>query len=411
MDSIIYFTEKFSTARFVPPLLVLTLFAMPLSSTGKSVLLTFALIAILMAPAYRAQLSRALVKPWCIAAFILFGLALVGCLWSPATSSEKFLVVSKYSKLLYLPLLVIGFTDAKVRNDSIHAFMLAMLLTCIISILKFHGFLQSWHIDFDNVFRNHIMTGFMVAFASYLAVFFAYQQRDNKTRAFYLLVTVIYSYHVWFVNGGRTGYIIYLLLMGLLMVQLCTWRQAMAVLLIGCSLFAFMYLQSSHLRSSIGSVTRQLQDYHVNKIDNSASLGLRLKFHDFAQTLFEKHPIAGNGTASFTYYFRIIRPVAAWVWRDGLAIPYGLLEPHSQYWLVAAEFGIIGLLVLGYFFYSLFRASLKLKHMKTIALGMLVFFMIGNLSDSLLFYSGSGYFFLLIMAVCLGEQVEEDGPI
>jgi O-antigen ligase len=409
MDSLIYLPQKISIERWVPLLLITTIFVTPLSSTGKSIFIVLSILAILLAPTYRAKIADVIVKPWCIAAFMLVALAVLGCLWSPASYAEQFLVVNKYIKLLYLPILVAGFSNARVRHYGIHAFMLAMLLTCIISTLKFYGFLQTWDIDFDNVFRNHIMTGFMVAFSSYLAAILACRQPDNTMRLLYIALAAFYSYHVLFVNGGRTGYIIYFLLMSLFVTQFFSLRKALAILLVMLSLFAVSYWQSAPLRGGIQSAKKQLLDYKYNKLEKDESIALRLRFHDFAQTLFEKHPITGNGTASFTHYFDVLKPVPEWVWRDGLASPHGLLEPHGQYWLVAAEFGVIGLLVLGYFFYSLFRASFALKNMRTIATGLLVFFLVGNLSDSLIFYSGSGYFFLLMMSICLGEQIEEDG--
>lgn len=57
-------------------------------------------------------------------------------------------------------------------------------------------------------------------------------------------------------------------------------------------------------------------------------------------------------------------------------------------------------------FFSLLQASRKLDEMKMLSFAMIVSYMIGNLSDSLLFYSGSGYFFIFFMAIFLGEELE-----
>lgn len=376
--------------------LMFTLLFLPLSSSAKSVCLVLSIGTILFTPEFRADLIKLFSAKWCKSAFLLFGIALVFSLWSPANLSQKALVIEKYSKLLFLPVLVVGFQNITTRQLSLHTFLLAILFTCGLSILKFHGYLSYFTFAPDHVFRNHIMTSFMVAFATYLALLFSLRSQ-GYARIGYGLLSLIFTYQVLFVSGSRTGYIIYLLMMVLLVIQICNWRQAILGVLVICSLFSASYFTSSVMKTRITDVVQQIKGYQQNTRDTD--IGLRLQFHDYAHKLFNKHPIAGNGTASFTYYFGKDKPIAFWEWK--------LLEPHSQYWLTAAEFGLLGFAALMYFFFSLMQASWKLDEMKVIAFALIVPFMIGNLSDSLLFYSGSGYFFILFMAIVLGEELED----
>ena len=71
---------------------------------------------------------------------------------------------------------------------------------------------------------------------------------------------------------------------------------------------------------------------------------------------------------------------------------------------MASEFGVMGLLALLFFFCSLLVASGSLTTLRPLAFAVLLPILAGNLSDSLLFYSGTGYFFILFMALCLGEE-------
>ncbi|WP_045105700.1 O-antigen ligase family protein [Legionella hackeliae] len=381
--------------RWVSILLGATLLALPMSSTAKSVFLSLSLIAILFTPTLRKDALALFSSDWGKAAILLFLVAIVACFWSPASFGDKKFMIEKYSKLLYFPVLVAGFQNAKTRQLSLHTFLLAIVITCFLSILKFHGFLQSFNFNPDHVFRNHIMTGFMVAFAAYLSWLFAYRQQ-GYTRLGYGLLALMFSYQVLFVSGGRTGYVIYLLLMAILMLQLCTWRQAIAGVCLVFAVFVTSYFASPVMKERVDAIAQQLQSYQNNQKDTD--IGLRLQFHDYAHQLFNRHPMLGNGTGSFTYYFEQEKPVPFWSWK--------LIEPHSQYWLTAAEFGLLGIAALIFFFYSIFRASLRLDKTRIIAFAMFIPFLIGNLSDSLLLYSGSGYFFLLFMALCFGEQLE-----
>ena len=396
MDKTPISVSNFSARILIPTLLVLTIGVVPISSTGKGLFLLLASLAIVLTPSYCRYLCWVVKRDWAWAALLMFILSIVACLWSPATPHNQFFVVEKYCKVMFLSVMVIGFHKERTRHYALQAFLLAMLLTCSISILKDLGFLDAFNIDPDRVFRNHIMTGFMVAFAAYLSAWLAYRQTRGGLRALYILLTLVYTYHTLFVNHGRTGYIIYLLLALLLLTQLCSWRQALAGAALVSLVFGLSYFQIPQMRTGLSSIIEQVHAYHHNEKDSS--VGLRLQFHDFARDLFVRHPFAGNGTASFQYYFHMENPVPSW--------GHDLWEPHSQYWLMASEFGLLGIAAMAFFLISLFTTSLRLQTMRVPALGMLLPFTIGNLSDSLLFYSGSGYIFIIFMGICLGEQLE-----
>ncbi|MFA5960128.1 MAG: O-antigen ligase family protein [Tatlockia sp.] len=392
MEALLAVKQKLSIERFIPFFLAITCFALPLSSTAKSICLSVSIAAILLSPSYRNALTNLFKTSWCKAALALFFIALFACFYSPATFSERMLILEKYSKLLYLPVLVLGFREQKTRTDCLNAFIVAMVITSGLSVLRFSGLLPGFEINPDHVFRNHIMVGYMVDFAAYLCALFFYREQGKK-RLMYGLLFVLFSYHVLFVNGGRMGYVIYLVLMALLFLQIFSWRAAVVAALLFGAGFYFLYSQNPVMKDRVQLATIEYKYYEWDK---NTPVGFRLQFYHYALDVFKRHPISGNGTGSFTYYFRTENPVPFWFSK--------LLEPHSQYWLVADEFGLIGLFALLFFFASLFKASWRLKSTKPIAFAMLLPFVIGNFTDSLLLYSGSGYFFILFMALCLGEN-------
>ena len=385
--------RSWSIQSWVALLLGMSLFALPLSSTAKSVFVVISLGTILFSPAYRLTLLTMVAKPWCQAAFALFFIALLACIWSPADLHEKLMAIEKYSKLLYLPILAAAFTDSRARNFGLHGFLLAMVVTCFVSVLWFYGYLSLSEVEGGGVFRNRIMTGFMMAFAAYLSSFL-FTQQIGKNKLIYGLLTLLFTYHVFFINEGRTGYVVYFILMVLLMLQTFSWRQAILGIALGCSLFGFIYYQSPVMQGAIHKAINDCRMYSKNEKDTN--IGFRLQFHDYAYTLFKRSPWVGNGTASFTHTFHLENPIPG---RGDK-----LLEPHSQYWLIASEFGLLGCISFVFFLGCLIGASLRLKTLKPLAFAVLLPFIAGCWSDSLLFYSGTGYFFILFMALCLGEQ-------
>lgn len=391
--------QDWPVQTWVAFLLAATVFVIPLSSTAKSIFVVLTAGVILFSSAYRQRMVAQLSKGWCKAAIFIFLVAVIASIWSAASVHTRLDSIEKYSKLLYLPVFVAAFGDAYARKLSLHGFLLAMVLTCVLSIIWMMGWLHLPEVEGGGIFRNHIMTGFMMAFAAYVSGFLLIQSPARITwmpKIAYLLLTILFTYHVFFINNGRTGYVIYLMLMVLLMIQTLSFRQAMVGMVLGCCVLAISFYQSPVMKDAINKAVNDCRLYQKNEKDTN--IGYRLQFHDYAHKLWEKSPWFGNGTASFADTFHKENPIPS---RGS-----HLLEPHSQYWLMASEFGLLGCFALLLLFTNLFIASFRLTTLKPLALGLLVPFVVGNLSDSLLFYSGTGYFFIVLMALCLGEENE-----
>lgn len=382
--------QKLSSDNGIAILLSISLFALPFSSSGKSIAVLLALLGIVLNPICRGRITLFLKQPWCLMANLFFFTVVLACFWGPADIHEKIHVVEKYSKLLYLPIIASGFMYPKTRYMAMHAFLAAMLIVALLTVAA-HFAGPSWVEDPDKMFRNHIMIGFMMSYACYLCMMLF--KRQNRGLP-YLILAAFFSYHVFFINAGRTAYIIYLLLTLLFIVQFCTWKQAAGGLLLVSTLFVASYFFSPMMQERVDSIVVELKKFESN--DKNTSLGYRIQFHDFARIMFLKHPWSGNGTGSYTNNFKTQDPVPEW--------GHYSREPHNQFWLVLAEQGVFGLALLLLFFGFLLTAAVTLPILGPVAIGMIIPFLAGNFTDSLLFYSGSGYFFILFVALALGEQ-------
>ena len=380
---------------FVSFLMVMTVFFIPISLSLKSIFVVISLIAILLTSNQKQEFLFVLSQAWCKTALAFFFIVLIACSWSAADLHTCLKFIDKYSKLLFLPIFAIGFRHRNVRTMGIYAFLLAMLITCILSILKaiYDPGEYPLH-DPGKVFHNHIITSYMMTFAAYLSGILTTRAKGYK-RILLALLTLLFSYQVLFINTGRAGYIVYFILMIMLLVQSLPLKHILAAVLGFCALFALFSYQSNVLSDGIHEVAQDLHSYQNGK--KETRVGYRLMFQQFAKELFLATPWKGQGTGGFSQA----------VLRDNfLPERKDLMDPHNQYWLVAAEFGLLGLSALFCFFASLLMAAFKLHEMKPIMLGLLVSFYIVNLSDSLLLYSAVGYFFILFGALCLGELVE-----
>lgn len=378
---------------FIPILLGATLFFIPISASLKSIFIILSAIGILLTPSYRNNLSLVFSEHWCKAAIALFLIVLVACLWSSAPYHTRFMFIDKYSKLLYLPIFAIGFRNPKTRKMGIYAFFLAMIITFIMACLK--GNNQPG--TYDRLFHDHIATSYMMAFAAYLSGLLASQSVGIK-RILLLLQTMLFSYQILFMNLGRMGYILYFSLMILLLIQALPWKYLGAGLLGFCALFSLCAYNSNVISIGLHNISTDLNQYQEGKIDTS--VGMRLVFHTYAKSLFLSSPWIGHGTGSFSKFYQTYNTVPAYS---------NIMEPHSQYWLIASEYGLLGIAALLCFFASLLIAAFHLSEMKPVMIGMLVCFFISNVSDSQLLHSNIGYLFIIFCGLCLGELVEKKG--
>lgn len=384
-----------SRKQIVSFLIVFSFFIFALSPSLKSIFLPLTLLAILSQSSARHALMRVIHEPWCIALLLLFGLIVIGCLQNGADWQHKLMFINKYSKLLYLPVLAVGFQNKRIRELAIHAFLAAMLITLIISTLKFMRLVKINPVDDPGaVFQNHIVTGYYMAFAAYLAAYYSWQQ-TGKMRFFYLTLTLLFSFQTLFINTGRTGYVMYAILTFLFLLQCIPLRKIPLYLLVVLPLLAFTAYHSMTLTRGVSEAVHDVQNFETG--NKNTSVGFRLQFHQYAKKLFLASPMIGQGTASFSYHFQQDQPIPAW--------GTGLLDPHNQYWLMAAENGILGVLLLLYFFLTLFYACRNLKEMRPLMIAVLCTFIAANLSDSFLLYSSTGFFLILFSALGLSESI------
>lgn len=391
-----------------PILLALFMFFLPLSPSLKSIFFALAVASLLFNPFYNQYFFYAYNTYWgrIGVLFVLFiGLA---CLWSPAPVSMRMMVLSKYSKILYLPILSVGFISAKTRIWSINAYIVSMLFTCIVSVIKLKGWIHIGYDDLDpgELFYNHILTGFMMAIACYACALLACKYTGWKRIAYWSAV-LITSCQILFLNTGRTGYIIYVLLMGLFLLQQLQFKKALlgmalfsAMILLAYSFSPLMQKGVKDIINNVASVALKMKSVPFQEQKNSNSLGYRLMFHDYAKSLFAQHPIIGFGTGAFQYQYSKEQPFFSF-WGPVMN------DPHSQYWMTLAEQGLVGIAFLLLFLGSLFYAAFSLRENKGLLLGILMAFCISAFFDSILCYSTAGYLLIVFSALCFGEFIEQ----
>lgn len=372
--------------------LVAALFLLPISVTGMNIAIVAAIALSGLAGEVRAKLHVSFRNPVIIAILLFLAFVLMSASYTDSSWAGAAHGVHKYGKLLLIPLLLPLLTEQKWRQYAVNAYLLAMVITLLLSYGKLFDWvsIQARYGD-GTIFKNHIETSFLMSFAAFIFAQRAWS-KIGWQRYGYGLLFFLALYQNYFINGGRTGYLVFAVLAALFVWQKWQWRGLLAMVIAAPIAVFGLYEYSTVFKSEIVSAHQNVQEYKQDKL-NSNSIGLRLAFMKNSVTLIKEHPVLGSGLGSFfVNYNTKFGPTPDF--------PNGLGDPHNQYLMTSVEMGGLGLALLLFIFLQQWRYSFRLSdNLTDTAQAMLVAFAAGSTCDSFLYLSTTGYFFVLFSAV------------
>jgi O-antigen ligase len=372
--------------------LVLTAFALPLSTTVKSIAFPITIILILASCQSYQRWRHVLYHPVTWGAVGLFGLVIIGMLWSDAPWAMQSKIIFKYLKLLYIPIIFLLAPDTLWQRRVINAFLTAITLIVLLGyVLSYTPVTLDFVIRVDSISHSYIEMGLMIAIAAYIYALRAVT--EHRYRPLYWLLVLVLAYYQFFINTGLTGYIVFAFLAGLFLIsQWRWWGGILAVLIVAGLLFAGYHVSSTvahKLQVSSQSITQFQQDEH------QTSIGFRLKFYQLSYELWREKPWLGWGTGGFADQYSKRGGIAGW---EGI-----LDQPHDEYMLWAVQYGLLGLLALLSFFATLLIVAWRSAN-RILLCGVVLACMLTGLFNTFLYVSASGYFFVLLVGVLFSQS-------
>lgn len=394
-------------------------FALPISMAASNILLALVLLFSLLAgqgPKHwqilRQQPAALLASGFCL-------LALLACSWDAAGTAERQLYLNKYLTLLLIPLLLPLFAVAETRHRAISAFLAAMGLTLLLSILLWLGALDTlpprWlqHIsrlqdpDYSIsqnavVFKLSITHGFFMAIAAYLWLLRWSEQKSSWQGKLYLLLSLLACSNVLLMIIGRTGYVV-LAVLGIYFYWTheapkhperpgFKYRRRLQALALCLLLSALGWQFSGNIQQRIDQAISEARHWQPDQGDRS-SIGLRLDYYHNTMRIIAEHPWLGVGTGGFPGAYQ--QQIA------GTAMAPSN-NPHNQYLLTTAQLGLLGLAWLLLLHATLWQAAVRLEaREKLILRGVLLAYLLGNLFNSFLFDASERLFFAWLTGLML----------
>lgn len=370
---------------------IITAFVLPLSTAALEVFFIASVICCILAGNWKKHYEILRTHHMALMFIVFFALFVVGISYSVASWSEISYTLSKSSKFLLGFFLFSIFTDKKIRYYAVFSFLLATTFTLLLSYIKFFG----WDIlhrfnDDSGIFKDHIFTGFLLAFASYAYALLAIS--NKKWRLVFIVLFLLASFNVLFINIGRSGYVVFFSLLLLLSWQQFSWKGLSAALLLSVFLLGIALLFSSNFNDRFFTVHKEIQQYDKGKEDTST--GLRLSFYRNSLQLFFKHPWIGTGTGSFAKVYASVAKKNEWLTKN----------PHNEYLNMGVQFGSLGIVVLLALFVSHWQQSFRLPWIaKNVAQAVLIAIAIGCLFNSWLLDVTQGTFYVFFTALLFGR--------
>lgn len=381
-------------------------FSIPISTALDNLLLGLVLLGWLAGGDYREKMAAIRRNPVALLALALFTLLLLGTLHGLAPPAERLDFLGKYKDLLFIAVLITLFRDATTWRYALLGFMLAMLLTLLLSTVAGLGILPEAAfarnpVSNTVVFKLHITQNFLMAYFAFVLASAARQQPAGSRRVWLALASAAAIGNTLFLVHGRTGHIVLAVLLIFFFVRWLRWKGLALGLLAVASLSVAAYNTSPvfHDRSMKASDEYQLWRGGAPVAEDN-SIGSRMQWYRAGAAIVGEHPLIGVGTGGFRHAYATRA-------EDATAGPR---NPHNEYLLLAIQLGPLGPLLLLALFYGQWRFACRLPSTleRDLAHGLVLAMATGCLFNSFLIDHAEGLFFAWMSALLFAGLNRQD---
>lgn len=335
---------------------------------------------------YREKFKRIYANPvalWTVGLFVCF---VFGVFYTSAEFSAALKMLGKYHKLVYVSILISVLHEDRWR----YRVYLTLIVAIVVNMILIYGIpvgvIPTGPPGNEyTIFKGHIAWPFFLAFGTYLMGH--HFVLDPKRRWLWGLLIILSLYSILFLNSGRTGQVVVLVLVMLFSLQ----KKGMKGLALGFVTVVFL-AGITMATSTLFQQRFQEEAMNFQKGDAAASsAGLRIAFYKNSLRLIAEHPLLGDGTGSFADNYRVLSRKRN--------TPF-TTNPHNEYLMIASQLGILGLAVFVLMGYRQWRsAALLPSPYKEAAQGLVVAMATGCLFNSFLMDHSEGYFYVVVTGI------------
>ncbi len=375
---------------FLPALLAC---ALPLSTSALTVLAILILLFWLFEGNFKKKWGIISVNPVVVSVLAYLGILALGLLWSPDLQTGLSVLQARW-KIALLPVFLTAISKRQ-RPLYITGFLGGLIVVMLMTYLAWFGVLHYADVTPEHLTPKtfHVVYNPLLAFGIYLVLHEAIWGRVKKRTRMGLVVLAALMTVDMFITEGRTGQLVFFVLITLLLFQIFPknrFKAVTAACLLMPVLFCAGYSLSPVFKQRINIA--YLEVAHFQKNPNT-SVGQRLQFWCNSWRIIRHNPLLGVGTGGFQEAYARVN-------RDNSPSCVATDNPHNQYVLVAAMVGIPGVIALLLIFVVMFREAWIIDdHWRRIRFAFPLFFLTIMLTESYLKVYEIGFFFSLFTAV------------
>lgn len=326
-------------------LLVFCFFITPISVTLTTIFyllaFLFTLLFLLLSNTWQERWNALKHNHAVLSFWVLFLLFLIGIIYTTSTWHLAWHDLQKRHWMLITPFFMMMITDTRWRNYMLNAFLLAMVITLLLSYLKwFHvsdfRILHTTPIHGAGVFNYHIAQNFAMSIAAFV---FAHRALFEKNRRFMnWSLFILMAINIVLMSKGRTGYVIFFLLVMYLAWIRFGWKGFITACIASILFIDTAFFISNNFHERMQAAFMNYQHYHQTMQSND--IAERLQMWDVAKKMIGARPWFGYGTGGIQTAMQKMIPE-----NEHTFIPK-INYVESIYLNFLLEFGVFGFVVL-----------------------------------------------------------------
>ena len=347
--------------------------------------------------------------------FVILAAFAASMLWTSGSQVEAFNSLSKYGKLLVIPIFCVLIKSRKEALYALASFSATQLFLVISAWMLFLKLPVPWALSEFSLSHN-------VVFSSYLdeslmsAVFAAVSWHlrmlvpGKHGRYFAVAVCLLALGNVFFLLQGRSAHVVAILLITLAIAWQMPRKYRFAVVVLPFFLIVILYLSSTKVQIRMDGLKKEVQTFSFKQgvdINSNNSSGIRLHFWHRALQSISENPVFGSGAGSWSNEFNRLERINNSAQTE---IP-PLGNPHQEYLLWGVQLGVPGILLLLALMISIMKDTLTMDTQTARATqSALLALAVACLFNSSLYDAQIGDYFCVILGLLLALGLHPQDP-
>ena len=384
--------------KYALHLLFAAIFLIPISTALLNIFFVLFILMTVLNTSITYTIKETWKNPISRYAIFLFIFFIVGTTWSIGQSTEIAESLNKYSKFLFITLIIPYFRSNEITKKAIHSILYSSSIILFLIYLTYlniisHNFIAEatgFRFTVDGGFKTHIINSIIMTFSGYILLN-RYLSSTNKNQLD-LIGSILFFHYTLFISTGTTGQVLSILMISVSLIQYLNITSVIAVPSIISLIFMYGFSSNTTFHQAKNRIEQATNNYQTQSTTGSVSTRL----HQFLSSieLIKQRPLLGYGTGGTREAFMHHLP------EDTVINRRDIYHPHSEYPLIAIQLGVTGLLAfIGLLLYQLVLSKqITDPETRNLSVGFSIFVLTNCLGNPFIYMSGEGHFWAIFTA-------------